>query len=240
MMNFKNPQIEYYGSQAVSITWKPQINTELLYFMKACKAKFEKKEYVVEAYFGYHSLILKCLPNNLPFLSTVAKDVKSINPSVEQEVKLFELPVCYEDDFAPDLEWVAQTKGISTQQLIKLHAEPLYTIYFIGFIPGFLYLGGLDRRLHIPRKNTPRLKVPKGAVGLAEEQTGIYPHRSEGGWQIIGNCPISIFQVDKNTPTPFTPGDKLRFKSISATEYKELAKQVSTKNYRLNSISFKP
>jgi len=108
---------------------------------------------------------------------------------------------------------------METKTLIQLHASQQYTVYGIGFLPGFMYLGGLPKDIEVPRRSSPRLQVAKGAVGIAGKQTGIYPQESPGGWNIIGNCPVDMFNVDRDKPCFVSVGDQIQFYSISKAEY---------------------
>ena len=156
--------------------------------------------------------------------------LKSIyaKPFVKQDAVSFrwQIPVCYEKEFGLDLQEIADKKSLSIDAIIRLHTASTYAVYFIGFLPGFLYLGGLNEKLFMERKSTPRLKVAKGAVGIGGSQTGIYPNTSAGGWNIIGKTPISFFDMEKASPCFANPGDEIKFTSISAAEYKVIAKQV--------------
>ena len=125
------------------------------------------------------------------------------------------IPVCYEDEFAPDLSFVAEQNNLTTKQVIQYHTEKTYHVYFLGFSPGFPFLAGLDKRISTPRKQTPRTLVPTGAVGIAGEQTGVYPSPTPGGWQIIGRTPVSLLRLNMHPPTLLQPGDQVKFYSIS-------------------------
>ncbi len=138
---------------------------------------------------------------------------------VYREKLLWRLPVCYDPVFGIDLEEVSQHSGLSMEEIIKLHTENRYTVYGIGFLPGFMYLGGIPKALEIPRKSKPRPKVLKGAVGLAGKQTGIYPQDSPGGWNIIGNCSVPMFDPKKSPPCFVSVGDKVQFYPIERAEY---------------------
>lgn len=133
-----------------------------------------------------------------------------------------EIPVCYGGDFGPDIDFVAQNHNLTTTEVVALHTRPKYRIYMIGFTPGFPFLGGLPAELHTPRLETPRTLVPEGSVGIANNQTGIYPVASPGGWQLIGRTPIRLFAPQRSHPFLYKAGDYLKFKSISAQEYGEL------------------
>ncbi|MDT7830488.1 5-oxoprolinase subunit PxpB [Pricia sp. S334] len=136
-----------------------------------------------------------------------------------REKLLWRLPVCYDLEFGFDLKEVSQRSGRSVEEVVKLHTESRYTVYGIGFLPGFMYLGGIPETLEIPRKPKPRPKVPKGSVGLAGKQTGIYPQDSPGGWNIIGNCSVPMFDPKKEEPCFVNVGDKVQFYPIERAEY---------------------
>jgi KipI family sensor histidine kinase inhibitor len=114
---------------------------------------------------------------------------------------------------------VADTNNLTAEEVIELHCEPEYPIYMVGFTPGFPFLGGLPEKLHTPRLETPRTLVPEGSVGIANNQTGIYPIASPGGWQLIGRTPLKLFAPWRRNPFLYQAGDCLKFKPISAQEY---------------------
>ncbi|AIY43916.1 Allophanate hydrolase 2 subunit 1 [Collimonas arenae] len=122
-----------------------------------------------------------------------------------------EIPVIYGGDSGPDLEQVAIHTGLSPAEIVKRHTAAEYIVYFIGFQPGFPYLGGLDPKLATPRRSEPRLVVPAGSVGIGGSQTGIYPAASPGGWQLIGRSELQLFDPGFNPPTLLQPGDRVRF-----------------------------
>lgn len=128
------------------------------------------------------------------------------------------IPVVYGGEHGPDLEWVAAHHGVSTDAIVARHSGCTYRVYMIGFTPGFPYLGELPADLDTPRRSTPRTRVPKGSVGLAQRQTGIYPADSPGGWQIIGWTPITLFDPRRQPPSLLNMGDTVRFEPIRAAE----------------------
>jgi KipI family sensor histidine kinase inhibitor len=142
---------------------------------------------------------------------------------VEHTSRVVEIPTVYGSAFGPDLEFVARHTGLSEDEVIHLHTEPLYHVYMLGFTGGFPYLGGLSERLSAPRLHTPRLKVPAGSVGIAGTQTGVYPLESPGGWRIIGRTSLCLFDASMQVPTPILPGDKVRFVQIPQRESQETA-----------------
>lgn len=134
------------------------------------------------------------------------------------------IPVCYEPEFAPDLANVARYLKLSQEQVVTLHAAGDYLVYFLGFSPGFAYLGGLSPVLQVPRLETPRAHVGAGSVGLAGAQTGIYPNDSPGGWQLIGRTPQRMFDASRQPASRLRPGDRVRFRRISPIEFERLAR----------------
>jgi len=152
--------------------------------------------------------------NDLKLQSNTTKAVKG---------DVVTIPVCYDLDFGPDLTEVASVHQMSTAEVIKLHSAGAYKIYMMGFMPGFAYLGGMDVQLITPRKATPRKSVPAGAVGIAGQQTGIYPLETPGGWQIIGQTPLRLFDVNRDQPSLLKAGDTVIFKPIDVYTFNELA-----------------
>lgn len=142
---------------------------------------------------------------------------------VEHRSRVVEIPTVYGGEYGPDLEFVAHHTGLSEDEVIRLHTEPLYHVYMLGFTGGFPYLGGLSERLSVPRLHTPRLKVPAGSIGIAGTQTGVYPLESPGGWRIIGCTSLCLFDASRQVPTPILPGDKVRFVRIPQRESQERA-----------------
>jgi len=132
--------------------------------------------------------------------------------------KLLTVPVFYGGDYGPDLEGVAAHLGISSDEVICLHTETVYRVYMIGFTPGYPYMGELPAALAVPRRSTPRTRVPKGSVGIAQRQTGIYSVESPGGWQIIGWTPIELFDPLRRLPSLLEMGDRVKFEAVRTVE----------------------
>jgi len=140
------------------------------------------------------------------------------------EPKHVEIPVCYGGEFGPDLADVAAAHGIAPSRVIDLHVSAEYFVYFLGFAPGFAYLGGLPAEIATPRLAAPRKRVPAGSVGIAGNQTAVYPFHTPGGWRLIGRTPVSLFRSDRQQMSLLTIGDVVRFKPISVEHFAELAK----------------
>jgi KipI family sensor histidine kinase inhibitor len=136
--------------------------------------------------------------------------------------RTIEIPVCYDDDFAPDLARVAQRAGLSIDDAIGAHASSACRVALFGFAPGFAYLDGLDARVHTPRLDTPRPRVEAGSVGIAGPRTGVYPAPSPGGWNIIGRTPLALFDPSRDPPALLDLADDVRFLRIDRTRFDEL------------------
>ena len=130
-----------------------------------------------------------------------------------------EIPVCYDPELALDLDHVAQHAQMSPKEVVDLHSAADYHVSCIGFTPGFPYLAGLPEKLTTPRRATPRKEIPAGSVAIGGTQSGIYPLRSPGGWNVIGRTPLRLFEPQKNPPTLLRAGDRLRFRAISRQEF---------------------
>lgn len=232
------PKISAMGERAILVQFEPIIEENLLEKLLFYKNELEDfyAEVNVEVINTYNSLLISYMfaiedvYGEFSALKELFGEAKITKLSNRQ---IFHLPVCYEEEFGWDLEYISEEKKLTKKQIIDLHSAPLYTVYFIGFLPGFLYLGGLNKKLQISRKNEPRLKIEKGAVGIGENQTGIYPKSSPGGWQILGNCPVNFFDKNSNPPCEISPGDKVKFYSVSKDEFFEISEAISSGNFEL-------
>ncbi|CAI6079848.1 5-oxoprolinase subunit B [Cohnella sp. JJ-181] len=149
----------------------------------------------------------------------LADNLAKLEETAQEKPRLTEIPVCYGGELGPDLPEVAAVHGLSEQEVIEIHASAEYLVYMLGFAPGFAYLGGLPKSIATPRKQTPRLSIPAGTVGIAGDQTGVYPIATPGGWQLIGKTPEPLFLPDATPPTLLRAGDIVRFRPISREEF---------------------
>ena|SRR5438105_4739816 len=145
--------------------------------------------------------------------------VASSGVRAPKKARKIEIPVCYDDEFALDLARVASQTSLTSDAIIALHSSSKYTVACIGFVPGFPFLAGLSEKLRVPRLDSPRTKVPAGSVAIANAQAGIYPFESPGGWNVIGRTPLRLFRVNENPPTLLRPGDCVRFRRITRTQF---------------------
>ncbi len=174
---------------------------------------------------SYCTLLLHYNPLLIGFqeLATLLLDLeKNLDKTTLAKARTVDIPVCYGGEFGPDIDFVAQHNQISTNEGIALHSAADYHIYAIGFAPGFCYLGGLDPRLQTPRLATPRQNVTAGSVGIAGNQTGVYPLASPGGWRLIGRTPLRLFAPERQHPLPYQTGDTIRFRPVSEDEFQYL------------------
>src|SRR5215472_13045282 len=141
----------------------------------------------------------------------------------ESASRSIEIPVCYDAEFGFDLSHVAEHTKLSEREIIDLHSGAEYRVACIGFVPGFTFLAGLPKNLATPRRDVPRKEIPPGSVGIGGTQTGIYPLRSPGGWNLIGRTPLKLFDASKNPPTVLDPGDRVRFRAVTRDEFAALS-----------------
>ncbi|MGN1095241.1 MAG: 5-oxoprolinase subunit PxpB [Eubacteriales bacterium] len=152
--------------------------------------------------------------------------LKSTDGKREEQKKIYKIPVCYGGELGPDLHDVARLTGLSEQEVVRRHSTPDYMIYMLGFLPGFAYLGGLDRSIEVPRLDSPRTCIPQGSVGIGGSQTGIYPLDSPGGWRLIGRTPLLPYDAGREKPVLYEAGDYIRFVPITAAEYAKISEEV--------------
>ena len=237
------PKITPMGERGILIEFEPEISEKLLGKLLFYKDKLEEfyDEVNVEVINTYNSLLISYMFS----IENVYNEVSAIKELFGEtkigkinNQQIFHLPVCYEEEFGWDLEYIFKEKKLSKGEIIELHTKPFYTVFFTGFLPGFLYLGGLDEKLQISRKNQPRMKIKKGAVGIGENQTGIYPKSSPGGWQILGKCPVQFFDKNNDPPCEISAGDKVKFYSVSKEEFEEISGQISEGTFQLKKENY--
>lgn len=236
-------QIHPVGEAAIMVSFGNVINPELLRCARALVKALEEDPFpgiqeFEASYTGvtifYDPLVLaqkSQLPED-PVLSKgyreaameLKKRLKKLEISEAAETEKVRIPVCYGGEFGPDLEYVAEYHHMTPEEVVKIHTSGDYLVYMIGFAPGFPYIGGLPEAIATPRRDTPRLVIPKGTVGIAGTQTGAYPLETPGGWQLIGRTPLELFRPqDPEHPSVLKAGDKVEFYSITPEEYAEIA-----------------
>ncbi|MBA3987127.1 MAG: 5-oxoprolinase subunit PxpB [Flavobacteriales bacterium] len=232
------PKIEKFGENAFLLRWKgaidPSLNDEIVRVDSMLYTLFS--EIIVETVPSFLEIAVYVKPNL--DIGTLIKQIDAaflaeVDTVPMQEKFVYDIPVCYDKDFGLDLAEMAKVSGLSVKKWIQLHTEPLYRVYFIGFLPGFPYLGGLPEALWFPRKKEPRQLIEKGSVGIGGPQTGIYTMDSPGGWNILGRTPFYFFDVNEPKPTLLQAGDYVRFVSITKTQFKKISIQIKEGNYIL-------
>lgn len=240
-------QLEQIGYDAILVRFNDGENAKLLPVIQALShqlthtANFSPA--IIDVIPSYSSILinyhlLKIDTNDL--LTTINYLVKQVLSDVHingtvhiNEGNIITLPVCYHETLAPDLITLAHHCGLTVDEVMRIHSSTIYSCYAVGFMPGFAYLGDVDARIQMPRQANPRAKVMKGSVGIADNQTAIYPKTSPGGWQIIGRCPTPLLpgldmhetimkDQDANSPTILTVGCQIKFEPIGLQEFKHL------------------
>lgn len=208
-------QIRYYmlGEQALVMELSPPVSLESQQKIWGMARQLEKAQGVRQVIPGMNNLtvILQDIPSDTRAALAGLRSQWENSSAAIPEPRTVTIPVIYGGAAGPDLAEVARYCQLSPSQVIERHSAGLYTVYFIGFQPGFPYLGGLDVSLHCPRRADPRISVPAGSVGIGGSQTGIYPLPTPGGWQLIGQSTLSLFSAQRTPPVLLAPGDTVRF-----------------------------
>lgn len=228
----------YISPFILEIVWPAKIRKEILLDMLKLKAAVTKlrEEELLDTVMGYHSLSLHFKSAiNFPDLLTDIERLEHSAPAVPLQRKRWYIPVCYGINYGKDLKQVASNHKLDPEELVAAHQGAVYLLYFYGFIPGFMYLGGLPRALHTPRKSFPDRNVEKGSVAIGGMQTGIYPSDSPGGWWVIGKTPVDILNLRLQNPLFAQPGDEIRFEAIDPDNYQWISEQVVKEEFELKS-----
>jgi inhibitor of KinA len=226
----KDPRILPAGDQAVLLEFgnaiDPEMNRRVQSLVRT--AREERIPGIGELVPSYCTLLIYYDPLLLS-LSDVTAWIRSLLSGALNEAEEFrptkEIPVLYGGPYGPDISFVARHNGISEEEVIRIHTRETYLVYVVGFVPGFAYMGTVPEKIRVPRLLNPRTKVPAGTVGIAGMQTGIYALESPGGWQLVGQTPLTLFDLGKNPPSFFEAGDRVRFYPISEQEFGKLKRE---------------
>jgi inhibitor of KinA len=234
-------QIYAIGDQGITLDYggemSESVNLKIFQLYKVLKDW--QPDAVLDIIPAYHSISLiydliriKKLAGSLSAFQYLEIKLKLMEASIagvanEYMTRKIDIPVCYDTSVAPDLHELAMAHQLPRETFIEIHVQQVYRVYMIGFMPGFAYMGSVDQRIASPRKANPRVHVPAGSVGIAGFQTGIYPFDSPGGWQIIGQTPLLLFDANKEHPTLLEPGDEVRFHQINLNEFHHLKNILS-------------
>ncbi len=222
-----NPKIFPLGDNALTIEFGNQISAETNDRVLMLARFFDANlfEGLIEIVPAYSSLSVfydvSFVRRNFPDFPTAFEAIKNFTENALQNLddleknkpRLVEIPICFDEKYALDLDSVAALHNLNRSEVIGIFLAPTYRVYMLGFLPGFAYMGEVDKRIAAPRKTAPRLRVPKGSVGIAGRQTGIYSLESPGGWQIIGKTNVELFTPEAEFPTFFRAGDEVKFRA---------------------------
>jgi inhibitor of KinA len=234
----KPREIKQFGDQAVLLQWEEtidvKVNEAVLQWAQMIRRVFSEE--IVETLPAYCSLavFLNIETDAEKFIFRLhAVDLSVFNKIPKKKEYVLKIPVCYEEGFAPDIEYLATFHGLTVFEVIRLHTKPIYTVFFLGFLPGFPYLGILPSELHTPRRQSPALRIEKGTVAIGGGQTGIYSYASPGGWHGIGRSPLQFFNPAFEPPGLLQAGDRVRFYPVSEKEYLEIEKEAREGIYQI-------
>ena len=232
--NFTNSQIQVAGENSLIVYFGQDISATVSRRVRRAETalRIGLEDVLIDLIPSYASLLIIYDASRIDHAQVLEKvrscvrKADEIHPAVENKRQLINLPVWYGSNAGPDLQALAASKNLSAEKIIQIHQEREYCVYAIGFAPGFAYLGEVDERIAAPRLATPRLKVPRGAVGIADQQTAVYPAESPGGWNLIGRCPTRLFDPMAEPPMPVKVGDRVQFEAIDRNTFLNLGGQL--------------
>ena len=233
-MYFK--EINHYGDRGLIIDFgiesskdiSQEINATIIYLK-------DLKLPALNTIPSYNKIVLhfKNTEDKQKSIQTLEIMMKDFSPlDIKRPYKRWNIPACYDPQYALDLERVQKFHDLSIQEIINLHTKKTYYNYYIGFMPGFPYLGEISSKLITPRLSSPRVRIPARSVGIAKEHTCIYPNVSPGGWNIIAQVPFDIFSLDHSRTSLFLPGDEVEFSKVTQGEFEK----IQNKNFLFDEI----
>ena len=229
-------QFSRIGSNSLIINWPQIISIEISENINQFIDLIKGDLYIEEFRVGYCSILIVYKSREInyeDFCKILSEYYLDLTNSISVKKHVWEIPVCYDDSYAIDLDEYSKKISISKNEIVSLHSNKTYYLHMYGFIPGFMYLGGLDKKLFIQRKDKPSRNILKGSVAIGGSHTGVYPSNSPGGWYVIGNTPINLFNLNNNSsPVNIPVGDYVQFKSISSVEYYDIKKKVEKDKYQ--------
>ena len=225
-----------FGRSAILVEWPANISQDIIQDIISFERHIKEIDSILDTIIAYNSLLIR-YQNPIVDQELTIRQLKNkytaLSYLIKQDQFLWEIPVCYDASFGLDLEEIANKKKCSVADIVRLHTKTDYLVYFIGFQPGFLYLGGLHQNLHVPRKSNPRVRVDKGSVGIGSAQTGIYPQNSSGGWNIIGKSPLNFFNMKASNPCFAKPGDRIKFVAVDIHTFYQIEREVANQKFRI-------
>ena len=229
----KSSDVRFYrcGDRALTVEFGDRIDEVINSRVLAFDRSLERSRVtgILETVPTYRSLLVCYEPSQISYEALcriLEKRLGGQSSTEETEFRIWEIPCCYGLYFGRDLEIVSKHTGLHSKEIIERHSSVEYRVYMLGFLPGFVYLGGLDEKLFTPRLSVPRVMIPRGSVGIGGSQTGIYPLPSPGGWNLIGCTPIELYDVKREEPALCRAGDRIRFFPISNADYYDIRREV--------------
>ncbi|WP_271399036.1 5-oxoprolinase subunit PxpB [Salinicoccus roseus] len=230
-------EIRQFAENALTIYMGDEIDEEINRKLVALRHHIEGMEVdgINEIVLSYTSLIIY-----FDIFRTAAGTLEAMMEGIDEaalldeeiEYRVIEIPVCYGGEYGPDIGNFEEN-GLSEQEVIDMHADKEYLVYMLGFMPGFPYLGGLDEKLHKPRLETPRVRIPAGSVGIGGRQTGMYPFESPGGWNLLGRTPVPLFDPGRVETILYAAGDRIIYRPIDEDEYERIEKEIASGEYEV-------
>ena len=221
------------GDRAVTVEWGSTIDENINRQVHAFARKVEGLSHpaITEVVPTYRSATVHYRPEVFSYeeLKHLLLSLAQGSTEEAEELPVVEIPVCYGGEYGPDLLEVAQHCSLTPEEVIARHTAPTYRIYMLGFTPGFPYLGGMDPSIATPRRKEPRIHIPAGSVGIAGEQTGVYPIISPGGWQLIGRTPLRLFDPQREQPILLSAGAGIRFVPIDEETFRKMEEKEGEK-----------
>lgn len=231
------------GDLALIVEFGNEISTDCNDKVRLLNQSLRKNEIkgIIETVPTFRSILVYYDPLTISY-KKLCKYIQSVSEktgNIEAKTKrIIEIPVCYGGQYGEDLNDVARHVGLSEAEVITIHSNVDYLIYMLGFLPGFPYLGGLDKRLETPRLSNPRTSIPAGSVGIGGEQTGVYPISSPGGWRLIGRTPLKLYDSERKNPTLYQAGDYIHFKPINEDEFAHIEQLAKNGQYECKIVSY--
>lgn len=241
MAESKNVKIMPAGDRGMVVEFGNKIDIQINDRVQKLKKLLKKEQLqgVLELQPTFRSLMIYYEPLDISY-AELEKKVRALSEEegavIQKKKRILKIPCCYGARFGPDLRDMEKHTGLDRDEIIAIHSAVDYRIYMMGFLPGFVYLGGLDGRIEMPRLSAPRVKIPAGAVGIGGNQTGVYPVASPGGWRLIGGTPVEFYDAGREEPILCHAGEYIRFVPISLDDYYDIRRMIVKGEYTIDII----
>jgi KipI family sensor histidine kinase inhibitor len=236
MAGYEHPRFLLAGDRAVTVEFADEISPEINAKVRTLAVALDREGIrgLVDLVPTYRSLLVYYDPMQID-IAALQDHILNLSGGEQRSIprpRVLHIPTHYGGEHGPDMEFVARHAGVTPEEVAAIHAGTDYLVYMMGFNTGFPYLGGMCAKIAAPRLETPRLAVPAGSVGIAQQQTGIYPVESPGGWRLIGRSPVRLFDPRRMPPVGVEAGDYIRFMQIDADRYREIDEEVQSGLYQ--------